>query len=157
MSAVRGFANLLFVGCCLLFIGCDTSRVFESYQEVEEGAWSMNQAIEFDVELEQGVSYNYLFNLRNAGSYAYSNLYVFWKMEGPDGWMKEDTTEFLLADPSGKWYGKGLGDIIENQIIFRLKTNVPKTGSYRFTFVQGMREEQLRGVLDVGFRVERSE
>jgi gliding motility-associated lipoprotein GldH len=59
-----------------------------------------------------------------------------------------------LAEPSGKWVGKGFGNVWSNR--FRYKSNVrfPVSGVYHFKVEQAMRMEDLEGISDVGLRVE---
>ena len=70
------------------------------------------------------------------------------------------TVECLLADPSGRWYGKGLGFIFSDRyqahVLYKLNNRFPAPGRYSITLEQAMRTDELKGILDVGISVERS-
>jgi gliding motility-associated lipoprotein GldH len=149
---------LWIAGLSLTLYACEGRRVFEEYQVVESSSWSLDDVKRFEVEIENSsADYNLIFNLRNSGTYKYRNLFVFMTRTGPSGELARDTLNLPLADEQGKWYGSGLGDIKELEIMFRYQFRFPQEGTYTFEFQQGMREESLDGIHDIGMRVEYSE
>ena len=64
-----------------------------------------------------------------------------------------DTLNFLLADPTGKWYGETSGTLVESTITFKSKTSIPYKGHYKMHVIQAMRDEILSDVEDVGLKV----
>lgn len=73
----------------------------------------------------------------------------------PQGIHTQDTIELILADNTGKWYGKGFGKIKEYQVLIRKAVTFPVTGIYNIGIVQGMRDKNLQGIEDVGIRIEK--
>ena len=71
-----------------------------------------------------------------------------------------DTVECTLADPSGRWFGKGLGfissDRFQAHVLYKLRNRFPRKGRYTLMLEQAMRTQKLQGVIDVGVSVERS-
>ena len=96
-------------------------------------------------------------NIRNAGFYGFSNLFLFVNTIIPGGETLRDTVEITLAAPDGKWLGEGLGDIYDNRYLFRKDFKFPKTGEYRIELIQAMRVNPLPGIMDAGIRIEKSE
>jgi gliding motility-associated lipoprotein GldH len=143
-----------------LFIGtiaCDQKKVFEAYHKIDEKGWNKDSIIVFTVHLTDTIKNNNLFvNIRNKGTYAYSNIYLFLTIGSPDGTLRTDTVEFTLADPSGKWRGSGIGGLHDNQIPYKSSVYFPHKGDYKFMIKQGMRDNVLQGIRDVGFRVEKT-
>ena len=96
----------------------------------------------------------------STGEYPFSDLFLFVDLEGPRGRALRDTVECLLADPTGRWYGKGLGFIFADRyqahVLYKLNNRFPASGRYSIKLEQAMRTEVLEGVLDVGVSVERS-
>ena len=82
---------------------------------------------------------------------------MYYKSRLPNGASDLDTLHFILADPSGKWRGKGSGELINNQILFKMNFRFPMSGKYIFIMEQGMRRKELKGIADVGLRVEKVE
>jgi len=73
----------------------------------------------------------------------------------PRGEAITDTVQVLLAEPSGKWRGKGFSGIYDNRILFRQHVFFPEPGSYSIKLKHGMRPLMLKGITDIGIRVEK--
>jgi len=131
--------------------------VFDSYEETVDGTWHRDSTFAYNFMVDDTVGFYDLFiNLRNESSYRYSNLYLFVEINFPNGKRSRDTVECPLADPTGRWYGSGLGDLYDNRILYKRQRQFPLTGEYSIVIEQAMRDSVLRGISDVGFRLTRS-
>jgi gliding motility-associated lipoprotein GldH len=138
-------------------VSCDRKRVFESYKELDKKGWNKDSIVVFDVELKDTTkNHNLLVNIRNKGTYPYSNIYLFMTIGAPDGTTRTDTVEFTLAEPSGRWKGSGIGGLHDNQILYKNSVSFPHKGTYKFQIKQGMRDNVLPGIRDVGIRIEKA-
>lgn len=138
------------------FTSCDSLRVFEENQLIENGKWDDTVKKVFEVNMEDTTTLcNIFLNVRHRGDYGYSNLYLFITTMRPDGKMSVDTVECVLQNNEGNWLGNGIGDLYENRLFFRTGVRFPVKGKYTFTFEQAMREKELLNITDVGMRVER--
>ena len=76
---INAFVKIL--GIVILVLGlvsCDSSKVYEEYIEVENANWKKENVASFEFEAtDTTVAHNVYINVRNTGSYAYSNLYLF--------------------------------------------------------------------------------
>ncbi len=81
-------------------------------------------------------------------------MYLFITTELPNQQVIKDTLECVLADPSGKWLGKGFGNIWSNKIVYRKNVRFPYTGHYKIILEQAMRDDELKYILDAGVRLE---
>jgi gliding motility-associated lipoprotein GldH len=63
-----------------------------------------------------------------------------------------DTIEFYLANDRGEWLGGGL-TVKELPLLYRENHQFANSGTYRLTLQQGMREETLKGVTEVGVQI----
>ena len=84
----------------------------------------------------------------------FSNLYLFLDLTFPNGKNRRDTLGCALADTRGNWFGSGIGDIIDHRISFKENFTFPIEGRYNLRVTQGMRQDPLLGVTDIGFRLE---
>ncbi len=147
---------LLFFLLLLSFAACDRNRVFESYEAVPHDGWSKDAGISFNFDIQDTIqAHNLYINIRNKGNYPYSNIWLFLSVDSPDGASIADTLEFALADNAGRWLGSGLGDLFDNQFIYRSNIYFPQRGAYQFNIQHGMRNEMLEGISDVGVRIEK--
>lgn len=143
----------------VLFIltGCDSNRLFEENLAVKDHEWYVESSLEFLVPVTDTASlYNVFVNVRNAGYYRYSNLYLFINTTLPGGQLQRDTLECILAAPDGRWLGDGLGDIWDNRVLFKRNVKFPVEGEYKFELIQAMRVNPLPGIMDAGIRIERA-
>ena len=139
-------------------VSCDRKRVFESYKTLEEKGWNKDSIVVFNVPLTDTIkNHNLLVNIRNKGTYPYSNIYLFMTIGSPDGTTKTDTVEFTLAEPNGRWKGSGIGGLHDNQILYRNSVFFPRKGTYKFQIKQGMRDNVLHGIRDIGIRIEKAQ
>jgi gliding motility-associated lipoprotein GldH len=145
----------------LLLAGCSDQVVFQADVPVPEEAWDRSFTPEFSFDVSDTVQHHDLYiDVRHTGDYPFSDLFLFVDLYGPDDRHLRDTVECLLADPTGRWYGKGTGfifaDRFEAHVLYKLKNRFPASGRYTIKLEQAMRTEQLPGVIDVGVSVERS-
>ena len=152
------YFSFLFIFSILVFSSCDSKRIFEKNQDIPEEGWKSENILKFDVDIKDpATSTNFYVNVRNADGYPFSNLYLFVKTKFPNGKISNDTLECVLADEKGKWLGKGLGDIYDNQIPFKKNVHFPMAGKYSFEIQHGMRINPVLLVMDVGLRIEQAE
>jgi len=139
----------------LALFSCDRSMVYEKFEDVPGNEWKVSSPINFTLPVEDTVtSQNILIAVRNASSYKYSNLFLFVTTTSPSGASVCDTIEVPLADDKGRWYGKGVSRYYDLRVPYKRMIKFPLKGDYTISVVQGMREENLGGIVKVGIRVE---
>ncbi|MDG1477059.1 MAG: gliding motility lipoprotein GldH [Vicingaceae bacterium] len=138
------------------FISCDSNKVFEEYIEVKNANWEKENVASFEFEAKDTLTaHNLYINVRNTGEYAYSNIYLFVTMQGPNGGLLKDTVNCVLADNRGKWLGNGIGDLWDLRVPYVGGFKFAQSGNYTVTLEQAMRVENgLEGITDIGLRVE---
>ncbi len=143
----------------LLMAGCAEHVVFQKDMEVPGGNWARTWKPQFVFNITDTTSQCDIYlDIRHTGDYQFSNIYIFTTLEGPGGHSFTDTVECTLADPTGRWYGKGTGFIFSDRfqahVLYRMSNRFPRSGRYVFTLEQAMRTEDLDGIIDVGVSVE---
>ncbi len=145
------------IGLLFLIVSCDPSRVYEENKKIPDYKWEINSPLEFEVNITDTVNPHHVYlNVRHAGYYGFSNIYLFIDSWLPDGSYSRDTAEIILATNDGKWMGDGLGDIWDNRALFKKNVLFPMIGTYRFKLTQAMRVNPLQGVMDAGIRIEKA-
>lgn len=139
---------------CLSVVGCK-NVLYQNSETIPNKIWEAERNITFNVEVTDTVKgYDFYIDLRNESTYPYANIYMFVNSTFPNGKSARDTVECFLADKTGRWLGTGLGDILDNHILFKENVRFPDMGTYSFSFEHGMRDESLSGILDVGISIE---
>ncbi len=155
MKNVVKFIFFVIVPLCFC-AACDTHVLFEKNIKINGEKWHMDSVVVFQTEIQDTTElYNIYLNIRHSTSYEYRNFYLFFETVMPDGIMVRDTLECFLADKSGKWQGKGFGRVKSNRFHFRENVWFPRKGKYEFRLEQAMREEVLKGIIDIGVRIEK--
>jgi gliding motility-associated lipoprotein GldH len=153
MSKLR-YLWLLYI---ILFTACDPSRVFDENKKIDDSIWDKDKPVVLQAMIDDTVTaYNVYINLRNAGVYPFSNIFMFINTKLPHGELYRDTLEVMLQTPEGKWMGDGLGDIWDNRILFKPNVRFPQKGEYRFELFHAMRVNPLPGIMDAGIRIEKT-
>jgi len=154
----RSILKVAAIIAVIFFTSCNNDVVFEQNQKIEKSLWDVDKPVVFTAKITDTVhAQNVYLNIRNAGTYPFSNLFLFINTRFPGGQLDRDTAEIMLANADGRWLGKGLGDIWDNRILFKRNVRFPQAGEYRFELIQAMRMNPLSGMMDVGIRVEKAE
>ena len=149
------FQLIMIVTFLPVLFACRQNLVFEQYQKISDQKWYKDSVVVFNIDIEDTTQNNNLFiNVRNDVNYEYSNLWLFVSIEQPDGKTLDDKFEIALADPSGKWLGEGFGGLKTREAVYRRNIFFPVSGEYKVRIKQGMRENYLKGISDVGIRIE---
>ena len=151
--------TLLILLACTMMAGCSGRVVFQQDEQVPGGIWSRTWKPQFAFDITDTLSQRDIYlDIRHTGEYRFSNIYIFTTLEGPGGRSFTDTVECTLADPTGRWYGKGTGFIFSDRfqahVLYRMNNRFPRSGHYVFILEQAMRTDSLSGVIDVGVSVE---
>lgn len=147
--------------CSALLLGCTKGVVFQQDVPIPDGGWDRSYQPEFAFDITDTISQHDVFiDVRHTGDYPFSDLFLFIDLKGPGGKEMRDTVQCLLADPMGRWYGKGTGfisaDRYQAKVLYKVHNRFPANGRYSLKLEQAMRTEVLEGVLDIGVSVERS-
>lgn len=155
---------LTIIAICLgiSLVSCDRNKVYEEYVKIEsdqikdgEYIWDYTKPVSFEFEVnDTSAIHNVYVNVRHANLYPYKNLWLFIDSWSPAGVKATDTLECTLADKNGKWLGSGLGDIWDTQILWKQNVRFATPGKYHVEYKQGMRVDNLPGIMDMGLRVE---
>lgn len=149
---INYFILLLFV-----FSACSFNSIYEQAIEIPKMEWDKSFVAKFDIPIKDTINgYNIIVTIRNTNDYPYSNFHLFVSSIAPNGNIKKDTIELFLADEHGKWFGSGLGGIWESEHMYKKNIRFPLSGNYRIELVHAMRDSNLKGMKDIGFKVEKT-
>jgi gliding motility-associated lipoprotein GldH len=141
----------------LLIAGCQSNNVYQDVKDIPGEGWSKNNILSYKFNISDTLQpYHVLLNIRNTTKYPYRNLYLFIETTSPQGHSVRDTFECTLADERGRWYGKGWGDVYENEIPYKQYIRFPDSGTYTIDIQQAMRTNSLKHITDIGVIVEKA-
>lgn len=150
---------LLTVNVLCILPGCLPAPYFQKEEAIPQNVWaySFKPSFTFDIT-DSTVSYKPSFLIRHSQAYPYSNLWVllYIKMPG-DSIIKKERVNIVLAEPTGKWLGRGMGEIYEQRLPLNLGDSIQfnRTGTYQVSIEQNMRINPLPEVMNVGLCIEK--
>lgn len=147
-------SNLLLV--FLLLGACTNNNVYFKYEAVDPAGWEKDSVYSFDIEIADTLSaYNIYINTRHTPTYPYQNIWLFISETSPDSIVINDTIEFYLANNRGEWLGSGSGSLKEMPVLFEQNKSFDRSGIYQYNIRHGMRTDSLKGINDIGVRIEK--
>ncbi len=158
----RSSLILFFLTVSLFVTGCLPSPYYQKEYSVPGNEWQnqFKPSFKFDIS-DTAAVYNLYFIVRHTEAYPFSNIWmwVYTKQPG-DSTFQKSRIEVPLAETSGKWLGRGMGEIWEQRMPITHNDNpmeFKKAGQYEIRFEQNMRINPLPDILQVGLRIERND
>ena len=143
--------------CCLT--GCLPSPYYQKEEAVPGNAWAYNFKPSFSFDITDTIAaYKPYFLIQHTQAYPYNNLWVWLYIKTPgDSVIKKQRVNIPLAEATGKWLGRGMGEIWEQRMPLNLSDSVKfnHKGTYILSMEQNMRINPLPEILHVGLRVEK--
>ena len=153
----KSIITVLFLAC--LLYGCLPSPYYQKEEPIPKNEWAYNfkPAFTFDIT-DTTAFYQPYFIIRHTQAYPYSNLWIWLYIRVPgDSTIRKERLNVPLAEATGKWLGRGMGEIYEQRLRLHIDSvNFNKAGTYQISLEQNMRINPLPEVLNVGFRLEKS-
>jgi gliding motility-associated lipoprotein GldH len=146
----------IFILLAILFVNCDNQSLYDQVSALPDARWSAKEPVVFEFPVsDTAVSYEILFHIRNQQNYAYSNIWMFIEITAPNGYVKRDTFEIMLADEGGRWYGSGIGNVNSMLVPYKDDAVFPMRGIYKVSLTQAMYDDPLDKIMDIGLRIQR--
>ena len=115
---------------------CNENTVYHSYQSLPDEGWGKSDTLSFLIPVTDSIppTLRLFAEVRNRTDYPYHNL----------------------ADSTGRWIGNGWGSIYQSAVFIKsVRPLYP--ANYTFKIMNGMKDEKLSGINDIGIRIERQE
>ena len=119
-----------------------------------EESWNRYNVIEFTAPIPDSGLYKVTLNIRHTTDFETANLWCFVTTRSHASQQLKDTVNIKIAEPDGRWLGKGGSIKSIEQPVNRNPVLLPR-GDVRFRIEQGMRIEEMKGVKNVGLRIEK--
>ncbi|MDR2691401.1 MAG: gliding motility lipoprotein GldH [Dysgonamonadaceae bacterium] len=144
-----GLTGLLFF-CCA---SCVQNEVFFEYHSFKKDGWNREAVAAYHINIDNTADlFDVSLEIRNNNDYSFRNIWLFIDFQSPGGSVRTDTVGMNLADVSGKWYGTGI-NLYSLSIPYETAVRFPRKGTYTYSIRQGMRENPLKGISDIGLRI----
>lgn len=146
---IPNYCVLIFLSLCL-FSCSEKKEVFSEFQSFRDGSWSREEPAVFTINVNDTITQHHLnLIIRHNDDYTFQNLWLFIDLKNPEGFISSDSLNIELADVYGKWHGRGLS-IYNLKVPYSTELQYPASGDYTYIVRQGMRENPLKGITDIG-------
>lgn len=140
------------------FFACQdrSGMVYHKYQSTADSGWAKKDTLKLDAfPSDSACEVIMTAEVRNNLHYPYSDLYLVIKQNIADSihWQT-DTVKFVLADKLGRWTGIGGGNYYQSSTYVRTLKLPPHPMHTIIKVSHGMKDNILKGITDVGFRLE---
>ena len=149
--------SFLLVLSIAFLLSCTDGTIYHQYAAIDKDGWNKYAAAVFKADISDTVGdYNVIIDIRHRTDYPYQNLHLFVYSYSPDSVMMGDTLNCFLADNQGRWVGKGISSTKNLPILYLHNIKFPTPGVYTFEIKQGMRDDMLRGINDIGLSIQKT-
>lgn len=145
---------ILGLAVVISMVACNSDIVYENSVRVANPIWHADSVARFDIEIaDTTLAYQSGILISNSGDYTYQNLWLFVTEIAPDSTIICDTIQYFLADGYGRWLGSGIGSLYTNIYYYKEDLHYSQEGVYTYEIRQGMREDELKGIVNMGMQI----
>ena len=151
----RYFFSIL--GFILLYVSCGESFPFQDSKTIKSGEWFYTDTIDYSFEIEDTTqTYDLMMDISHGIDYPFQNIYLSIHTIFPNGKRTQQTVPVDFCDKTGQWYGKCKGQKCLLLVVLQEKAKFSQSGRYQLKFEQFMREEPVKHVYEIGFKIKQN-
>lgn len=146
--------TILLVLSSLLLVSCRQPAIYSEFRDMPLSGWHEDSVLHYALSVSDTIdTYDILLTVRHTAQYPYQNLWMFVSEWQDSVCLTTDTIECYLADDRGRWLGAGISTY-EMPLLYVSDHRFPHEGDYTFTLRHGMRMENLRGIRNIGLKIQ---
>ena len=127
------------------FVSCQNENKKEDYHSFKNNTWNTDSIVSFELDnIDTTSSHDLYLMVRHTTNFKFQNLFLFTNFEN-----QQDTLELFLSEKSGRWFGKGFGEIKELKIRIKENVNFKENQDQIFSVEQAMRHEDLEKIINL--------
>ena len=127
------------------FVSCQNENKKEVYHSFNNNTWNTDSIVSFELDnIDTTSSHDLYLMVRHTTNFKFQNLFLFTNFEN-----QQDTLELFLSEKSGRWLGKGFGEIKELKIRIKENVNFKENQDQIFSVEQAMRHEDLEKIINL--------
>lgn len=147
----------LAAGLLACLFSCTQIEVYEKNTAIPKYEWQSGFTANGSVNIPDTVnSYNIFLVLRHTDAYKYNNIWLNIGLQPPGDSLHYQKVDLQLGSDAAGWEGTGMNDIWEvRKLLNGEARRFKKTGIYKFSIAQAMRDNPLLNVISAGLRIEK--
>lgn len=154
LTLKRVSLGLFLLGGLSILSSCDSSTLYNESEPLEGAQWAETDTLDARFEVLDTTRYHNVYVCSRVNAlYPNSNIYFKVILTGPNGQHITEIKSFEITDKTGKWLGKGFGDLHSYEFLVLKDLAFKQIGKYRVKVVPYMRKEVVEGIHDRGIKV----
>ena len=151
------YRYFLTAGLLVCLFSCTQIEVYEKNTTIPKYEWQSGFTATGSFNIPDTVnSYNIFLVLRHTDAYKYNNIWLNIGLQPPGDSLHYQKVDLQLGSDAVGWEGTGMNDIWEvRKLLNGEARRFKKTGIYKFSIAQVMRDNPLLNVISVGLRIEK--
>ena len=137
--------RILLIFLVIGFVSCQNDNKKEVYHSFKNNTWKTDSIVSFEFDnIDTTSSHDLYLMIRHTTNFKFQNLFLFTNFEN-----QQDTLELFLSEKSGRWLGKGFGEIKELKVRVKENVNFKENQDQIFSIEQAMRYEDLEKIINL--------
>lgn len=148
---------VLFMTSFIFLSACTERAFYQSTLQPSEETWTYDEPLSFEFPIEDTLArYDFFLDVQHSTDYPFQNLYVKIITEHPQTTPQEDIVSLELANELGLWQGKCANEKCKVRIQLQTNARFNEIGDYALRFNQYTRTDSLKGVMEIGLRIQKN-
>lgn len=150
---MRSKLYIVFLVVFAFLSSCDEGVVYYRFHPIENSNWDKQAAANFLIDslsVDPDKRYDIVLEIVNNNQYPYQNIWLLVQQNITDTTFVSDTVEITLADPQGKWLGKGSVGLYQLSVPYKASVALDSTRAYLVRIRQVMKGNHIKGIEKVG-------
>lgn len=140
----------------LFLLACSKGEVYHRFYPIRNNSWAKEVPVEFSIDslpAGSGRSCDIVLELVHNSQYPYRNIWFIVQQNLTDTLFVTDTVEITLADPQGKWLGRGSSGLYQLSLPYKRSLPLDSARSYQLIVTHAMKEGTIKGIEKVGILI----
>lgn len=134
---------------------CDFSSTQEKYKTLASEIWERDSNYKFEFNITESGSYRISSCVRHSTDYKQRNISCYLTIRHQGLEVDKENSDIIIVDNNGKWIGQGLTGLkTVVQPIDRV-FHFDSTGIYTVEIKHRMKDKQLKGIKNIGIKMNR--
>jgi len=151
--------NFFLLFTSIIFCCCSNEIWHSDFKDFSNG-WKSSDSATFSFNEIPNSKGSIFINLRNDNNYPFSNIFLITTLLKDGIEVSSDTLEYSMADKSGRFLGKGFGNVKESLFYWKEEISFSSDSKYSVILRHAMRKNQnefgmkiLPGIISVGISI----
>lgn len=144
-----------FLSFIIALSSCGPNYILNETKDIENQQWTYADSLSFTTNIvDTNKIYNLYLDVEHLTEYSFQNMYIRLHSVFPNGKRITERVSVELMTKMGQWQGDCNADECDFRMTIQEGAFFNQTGEHTFKVEQFMRENPLKGIQSIAFRIE---